>query len=156
MEASQRALRATGIGGTDISAIVGKNPYRSPFDVWLEKTGRQDSKNLDDVPHIRWGKILEPVLAAEYEKETGIPIIHNRETFVHPSNPIVLCTPDALWDMDRGAVARGGAEFKTAGPRMIDKWGNIFTDDVPEEYLIQATWYAGFCREVYGWDVGVW
>ena len=28
------------IGGSDIGAILGLNPYKSPVDVWMEKTGK--------------------------------------------------------------------------------------------------------------------
>jgi predicted phage-related endonuclease len=28
------------IGGSDIDAILGLSPYRTPVDVWAEKTGR--------------------------------------------------------------------------------------------------------------------
>jgi len=32
-------LRRQGIGGSDAAAILGMNPWKSPMDVWLEKTG---------------------------------------------------------------------------------------------------------------------
>ena len=39
-----------GIGGSDASAVIGKNPYKSNQDLWMEKTGRtvciSDRKNL--------------------------------------------------------------------------------------------------------------
>ena len=33
------AIRNGYIGGSDAGAIVGMNPYSSPFSVWAEKTG---------------------------------------------------------------------------------------------------------------------
>jgi predicted phage-related endonuclease len=32
-------LRRKGIGGSDVSAILGINPWKTAMDVWLEKTG---------------------------------------------------------------------------------------------------------------------
>ena len=32
-------LRSRGIGGSDASVIMGKNPYRSILQLWEEKTG---------------------------------------------------------------------------------------------------------------------
>nr|WP_263422590.1 YqaJ viral recombinase family protein [Vibrio penaeicida] len=32
--------RRLGIGGTDVAPILGISPYRTPHDVWQEKTGR--------------------------------------------------------------------------------------------------------------------
>ena len=34
------ALRKRGIGGSDASAIMGVNPYRSAWSVWADKTGQ--------------------------------------------------------------------------------------------------------------------
>ena len=33
-------LRRNGIGGSDASVIMGKNPYRSILQLWEEKTGK--------------------------------------------------------------------------------------------------------------------
>ena len=33
-------LRRKGIGGSDASVIMGKNPYRSILQLWEEKTGK--------------------------------------------------------------------------------------------------------------------
>ena len=32
--------RTKGIGGSDVSIIAGINPYKSVYQLWLEKTGR--------------------------------------------------------------------------------------------------------------------
>ncbi|RPI49081.1 MAG: hypothetical protein EHM49_10505, partial [Deltaproteobacteria bacterium] len=40
--------RRKGIGGTDISAIVGLNPHKTALDVWLEKTG-----NAEPIPTMK-------------------------------------------------------------------------------------------------------
>ena len=37
LTAAQKAIRATGIGASEVSAIAAINPYAAPIDVWLEK-----------------------------------------------------------------------------------------------------------------------
>lgn len=37
------AVRRTGIGSSDAAAAVGLNPYMSPLELWLDKTGRAPS-----------------------------------------------------------------------------------------------------------------
>ena len=32
-------VRPWGLGGSDVGAILGLSPYRSPLQVWLEKVG---------------------------------------------------------------------------------------------------------------------
>ena len=39
--------RATGVGGSDMSAILGISHYATPLDNWLSKTGRDYPENLD-------------------------------------------------------------------------------------------------------------
>ena len=41
--------RTQGIGGSDVSIIAGINPFRSVYQLWLEKTG-QAEPNLPAVP----------------------------------------------------------------------------------------------------------
>ncbi|KKK48976.1 hypothetical protein LCGC14_3139720, partial [marine sediment metagenome] len=64
--------RQTGIGGSDAAAILGLSPYRSPLDVWQEKTG--PVFELEDTPAMKRGRVLEPVAAEAYVEETGCKI----------------------------------------------------------------------------------
>ncbi|WP_410960483.1 YqaJ viral recombinase family protein, partial [Salmonella sp. SAL4361] len=36
------AGRKKGIGGSDVAAILGFSPYKSPYQLWLDKTGRSE------------------------------------------------------------------------------------------------------------------
>lgn len=36
----QREFRRSHIGSSDIAAILGKDPYKTAYDVWLDKTGQ--------------------------------------------------------------------------------------------------------------------
>ena len=38
------AGRKKGIGGSDVAAILGFSPYKSPYQLWLDKTGRSERK----------------------------------------------------------------------------------------------------------------
>jgi hypothetical protein len=41
--------RSKYIGGSDIGAILGLSRFRSPLEVWMEKTGKE-TKQLDSLP----------------------------------------------------------------------------------------------------------
>ena len=56
--------RSSGLGGSDIAAIVGLSPYRSPLDVWAEKVGHPSVISKDSL-HLRFGTHLEPFVASE-------------------------------------------------------------------------------------------
>lgn len=45
-ESAWHAFRALGVGGSDMSTILGLNPYSTPYDLWLEKTNRQQPEDI--------------------------------------------------------------------------------------------------------------
>ena len=71
MNAHEEWLKArkTGIGGSDIAAILGLSPYRTPVDVWAEKTGRATAQ--DETLQMRFGRYAEEFVAREYTAKTG-------------------------------------------------------------------------------------
>lgn len=49
------AVRNQGIGGSDASVIMGLNPYKSAYQLWLEKRGVAEPEDLTGNPYIYWG-----------------------------------------------------------------------------------------------------
>ena len=64
--------RKTGIGGSDASVVCGVNKYRSPVELWLEKTGQLPYQEAGEAAY--WGTQLEPVVRSEFTKRTGIEV----------------------------------------------------------------------------------
>lgn len=60
------AERRTGIGGSDVAAILGLSRHKTAYDVWSEKTGRQEPD--DDTVATRAGRLFEEVVFAYYEE----------------------------------------------------------------------------------------
>ncbi|MDP3766551.1 MAG: YqaJ viral recombinase family protein, partial [Dehalococcoidia bacterium] len=69
-DAAWLAARRAGIGGTDAAAILGLSPFRTPLDVYLDKTGAAQDERTETQP-MRWGKALEPVIAEAVEERIG-------------------------------------------------------------------------------------
>ena len=67
------------IGATDIAPILGLSPWKSPRDIWLEKTNRVEVEPQVEV--MRWGILLEPLVGEEWSRITGKDI-ERRETIV--------------------------------------------------------------------------
>ena len=51
-----------GIGGSDASAVIGKNPYKSNQDLWMEKTGRAIPPDISGKDYVEYGHKAEPLL----------------------------------------------------------------------------------------------
>ena len=58
------ANRMNGIGGSEISAVVGCNPYKSNIDLWMEKTGQAQAKDISNEPYVLYGTKAEEHLRA--------------------------------------------------------------------------------------------
>ena len=52
--------RMQGIGGSEISAVVGLNPYMSNVDLWELKTGAMEPEDISDKPYIKYGTQAAP------------------------------------------------------------------------------------------------
>jgi putative phage-type endonuclease len=132
--------RTFGLTGTDISAIMNANPYKTPFSVWMDKTGQ--SKPVEDNEAMRIGRIIEPGLRADAIERVGM-IYEAPGCLQSRKSPIICGTPDGM---------REGIpwiyEFKTQGTTnrfasnlFPDEWGESGTDMVPIHYLYQCMWY---------------
>nr|WP_175801012.1 YqaJ viral recombinase family protein [Burkholderia anthina] len=129
------AVRRTGIGGSDAAAAVGLNPYMSPLELWLDKTGREDGLPRPDPDDMTsptyWGTLLEPIVAASYMKQTGNRVRRVNAVLRHPSIPWMLA------NIDREIVGVPTVqilECKTAG----EHGSRLWRDGVPDYVTIQV------------------
>lgn len=133
LSAQEIEIRKTGIGASEIGAVAGLSPYAGPLDVYLRKAGLVDDVTSEAA---EWGHALEPLVADRYARETGATL-RPVSTMRHPREPWILATPDRI-------AEKGGEEWlvevKTASIRVAHRWGEPYTDEVPEEYLAQVTW----------------
>ena len=65
--------RTKGIGGSDVSIIAGINPYKSVYQLWLEKTGRMIPEQTDS-EYAHFGTLLEPIVRKEFTERTGVAL----------------------------------------------------------------------------------
>ena len=56
--------RRRGIGGSDASVICGINRYKSPVELWMEKTNQLQVQESGEAAY--WGTQLEPFVRAEF------------------------------------------------------------------------------------------
>jgi putative phage-type endonuclease len=131
------------LGGTDLAAICGLNPYRTALDVYLDKTSDDISEETNAA--MRWGTLLEDVIAKEYAQVTGYDIEIEPNTIYHPEHKFLGANIDRWVDrwVNNGTHI---LECKTAGFTKAKDWGDLGTDQVPENYLIQVAYYAAICN----------
>ena len=143
--------RQTGIGGSEIAAIVGLNQYRTPMQVWESKVNPVQDEETSQPAY--WGTVLEDVVAKEYALRTGNKVQRLTKQMRHPDFDFAIANIDrAVINPDISGNVRWKdgklttdriLECKTANGFMAKQWGEAGTDSVPDAYLIQCQWYMG-------------
>ena len=146
---AQVAQRRTGISASEVAAIVGLDPYRSPIDVWLDKTGRAQPFAGND--RTKWGNLLEPQIRADYAERRGLRV-EVPGTLDHPTVEWAKATPDGICYVRGNAVPVRGLEIKTHSFRAAHWYGEPGTDAVPPHELIQCEWNM-FVSGLEVWDL---
>jgi len=131
--------RSKYIGGSDIGAILGLSRFRSPLEVWMEKTGK-DVKKLDSLP-LRFGSFAESFVASEYSRSTGFDLIHDESIYIHPEHAFMSAHMDRFVLEGSTSAPTRILECKTANPFSSGDWGEVGSDEVPMSYLCQCIWY---------------
>jgi putative phage-type endonuclease len=91
---SWRRLRSQGLGGTDVAAVLGFDKWRTPLDVWLDKTGR--GTYTESSYPMRRGTFMERFLLDEYARETGAIMERPPALLAHPDYAMVRASLDGI------------------------------------------------------------
>jgi len=133
---SWREQRLAGLGGTDMAVVCGLSPYGDPLSLWLEKTGQREPEPPDvDPERLGWGHFLEPPVADEFSRRTGLALSDPGETLFRAPEPFGFLqgSPDRLI-VDGSGKAIGLLEIKTTR--------NVWPTTPPPQYLVQVLAYA--------------
>lgn len=136
--------RRSGIGASEIGAILGVNRFKTPLDVYAEKLGLKEA--TPDNPALRWGRILEPAIASAYEEFHGVELSECAHRVKEFDGCRFLMTPDRLSE-DEALIV----EIKTAGLWSAKDWGASGEDGAPLSYAAQLAlylWGAGMATGV--------
>ncbi len=141
-------IRNKGVGGSEVATIMGLNPYSSPLELWLLKTGRAEPKDLSNNHAVEWGNRLESVVGKKYAD-------NHKDRKVRRVNAVLrsIERPWAQASLDYEVIENGRSgilEIKTANSRKADDW----KDGVPLYYLTQVTHYMSVTNRDFA-DVSV-
>lgn len=132
--------RLNGIGGSDASAVVGMNPYKTNIELFEEKTGRRVPEDISEKPYVIYGKKAEEYIRElfrldypEYQVEH-----HEFRILQSLSHPFMQASLDGELTDQEGR--RGILEIKTTNilqSMQYEKW----KDRIPDNYYIQVLHY---------------
>lgn len=132
--------RSKGIGGSEISAIVGCNPYMDNVTLWEIKTGRRKADDISGKPYVQYGTQAEEYLRALFALD--FPqykvVYEENNSFINDRYPFAQASLDGWLGDGNGRL--GVLEIKTteilrAGQR--EKWKGR----IPMNYYCQVCFY---------------
>lgn len=141
LTAEQVAIRRTGVGASEVSAITRTSIYAEPIDVWLSKKGLAD---FPESEAMIVGTELEGPLAEIYARRTGRRVERPFATYRHADFEHVLASPDGIVD-----DGERGLEIKVVGERMAHHWNQ---DSIPD-YVLDQVQQNMAVTGLQAWDV---
>lgn len=138
--------RNTGLGGSDAPTIMGHSPWKTPYRLWLEKTGRERPEDISDSPKVLAGTLSEPLIRRMFaNRHRELEVTAGNDLFgAQPGSVVTLRStshPFMLGDLDGIAVDEAGVahvlEIKTAHMPSASQWD----EGVPAHYLDQVDHY---------------
>ena len=123
--------RQGSLGGSDAAAVLGVNPYASPYSLWAEKTGRVPEK--PDNEAMRLGRDLEDYVVRRWQEKTGKKTRRVNAMLYDPAIPF------AHANIDRRVVGENaGLECKTTSVLNLKQFKG---GEYPESYYAQCLHY---------------
>lgn len=120
------------LGASDIPAVLGISPWRSAYEVYLEKTGQLEPWNGNAAT--RTGQLLESSILDHAEEDLATTLERNLVCWA-PNGLPIASTLDARVPMGPSVEAKTSG---IVGP-VHGHWGEVDTDEVPDVYLVQVT-----------------
>jgi putative phage-type endonuclease len=142
------------LGASEVAAVLGLDRYKTPLDVYNEKTGF--SAPFEGNKHTERGNRLEAIAAEYYTEQTGVQLRRYNGAFVSEKYPFIVGHVDRIVVGEKRLV-----EIKCPS---VAAFRRMQREGLPDSYQIQAqvymhlggfpklTWVI-FCADV--WDAAI-
>lgn len=130
------ARRKTGVGGSEIAAICGLSPWKTPVQVWLDKVmDVQQDFSEDAEERMEWGNLLEEPVARKAAEKLGGTVRRNNKLLTDSVSPLIGNLDRILTLPDNSKAI---LEVKTTDARNLKAWQE---DGIPAMYQLQVQSY---------------
>lgn len=157
---SEQHDRSMFMGGSDIAAVLGLSPWKTPIDLWREKTQPRIEEGQVSGPKLRgkrWEAVVAEMLAERLTADGHrVEIIGANRRYADPKHPWMACEIDFEIALNDQPI---NVELKTVHPFRMKEWGQSGTDTLPVYYTSQVMWGLGvtgkqeaLCAALFGAD----
>lgn len=129
------------IGGSECSAIIGKNPYMSNVELYQIKTGQIVPEDISEKPYVKFGVAAEPLIRELFK--LNYPkyqlMYEENNSFINSKYPFAAASLDG-WLIEKETGRHGIWECKTSeivSSMHREKWNN----QIPTNYYCQLLHY---------------
>ena len=120
--------RKGSLGGSQIGAVLGLNPWESPYTAWLKVTGQIESKITPSMSMRLGTKLEAPILEIFEEEHDGK--VYTTGTYRHKVDTWKHANPDAIYEAPDGSLTVVEVKYSS------DYWS-----EPPRHYVAQVNWY---------------
>jgi len=131
------------IGGSDIAAVMGLSRWKTPLQLWAEKTGKIEPDDLSGKEAVEWGTRLEEVVAKKFQEMTGVKVRRSPKRYTHPNHQHFKCQVDRLVEGTDDLL-----EVKTCSAWLTKEWEG---EEIPRDYILQVMWQLGITKRKVGY-----
>lgn len=134
--------RGNGIGGSQVSAIMHRNPWETPLSLYGKMVGVIDDE-MEDSDQLMLGRRFEGPILDIFSEKTSLEITHfDYAVFHRKENPVHRFSPDALCFQRQQLIE---AKYVPHNWQKEDefsgkKFGDEGTDQAPFHILLQVLW----------------
>jgi len=135
-------LKETTIGSSEIATVCGLNKYKSPLELWAEKTGKVPPFEGNDATFL--GTVMEHPIALFFERKTGIGIDKADCMYQSDQYEWATASPD-YWIIENGE--KGILECKNKAAYQAKYWDG----EIPFPEQLQVQWQLGITGLKFGY-----
>lgn len=129
------------LGGSDAACVIGKNPWKTNVQLWLEKTGKTEPEDISGKACVKFGNDAEPIIRELSKLNYPQYEFHYEEnnSFINDKYPYMAASLDG-WITDKETGRHGIHEIKTTeivSSMQKEKWNK----QIPVNYYCQLLHY---------------
>lgn len=141
-------IRRNGLGGSDISAVLGVNPYTSPAQLIQQKarnTLTEEEKEVGEKVAVRKGRDLEPLIIQKTEKAFNIDVFKPKDMYRFKKYPWLTMNFDGVVENEDGTYYPNEIKVVTIYGQKYYDFNKAYYDEtqgmlpLPPNYAISET-----------------
>jgi putative phage-type endonuclease len=145
------AIRDNYLGASEVGIALGLNPFRSPHNLWRQKTHQKGYVAFTGNEFTAWGVALEDAIAQKFAVDYSVKIRRDNKVRVH-TNGILSCSIDRIAHQ-KGRIGPGIVEIKNMSQFSYDKHKKKTGTDIPLNYYAQHQQQFGVTGYKWGYFV---